>query len=388
MPEPVIYLDHNSTSPVAPEVADAMHECLVAGHANPASQHAPGRTARRRLEEARHSIARVLGAKTTGMDADKVIFTSGGTESNNMALRGIAGRNARDSRHMIISPVEHPSIALVAEQLSREGFEVDRLPVDAVGIVSTDALSRLLRPDTRVVSVMLGNNETGVIEPVAELARVCSAARVPLHSDVVQCVGKIPVDFTALGVSAISLTAHKFHGPLGIGALVVRHDTVVDPLLVGGFQQAGMRPGTESVALAVGMATALELYEREAAQRLRHMTGLRDKLEALVRQAVPEAQVIAADAPRLPHTSNIGFIGFDRQALAMALDVSGVACSTGSACASGSSEPSPVLLAMGCDERLVRGSLRFSLGASTTLAEVELAAARICGCCNKLRHAN
>ncbi len=382
------FLDHNATAPLAPEVADAMYDCLIAGLANPASQHAAGRFARRRLEEARQTVARILGAKTTGMDADKVIFTSGGTESNNMALRGIAARAAQDSRHIVISPIEHPSIAVLAEQLVREGYEVDRLPIDSAGIVSVDALSDLIRPDTRLVSVMLGNNETGVVEPIQGLAAVCHAQGVPLHTDAVQCVGKVPVDFTALGASAMSATAHKFHGPLGIGVLIVRHDTVVDPLLVGGFQQAGMRAGTEPVALAVGMAAALELYQREANARFHRMTELRNQFESLVLKGVSEAQVIAADVERLPHTSNIAFIGFDRQALAMALDTAGVACSTGSACASGSSEPSPVLLAMGCDLAVVRGSLRFSVGAFTTIAEITQAAERICLCCTKLRHAN
>jgi cysteine desulfurase len=319
------------------------------------------------------------------MDADRVIFTSGGTESNNMALRGITRPRGESAGHIVISPIEHPSIALLAEQLARTGWQVDRLPVDNQGRTLVDGLDDLLREDTRLVSVMLGNNETGVLQPVAELASRCRELGIPLHTDAVQCVGKIPVDFRALGVAALTLTAHKFHGPLGIGALVVRHDVAVEPWLVGGFQQASLRPGTESVALAVGMAKALELCSDSAASQTTHLRQLRDQLEQGVMAHIPEARIIGQQADRLPHTSNIAFAGFDRQALSLALDMAGVACSTGSACASGSSEPSPVLVAMGCDASTVGGSLRFSVGRFTTTHDIDLAIERISNCCNKLR---
>jgi cysteine desulfurase len=224
---------------------------------------------------------------------------------------------------------------------------------------------------------MLANNETGVLQPVGELAKLCAEHEIPLHTDAVQVAGKLPLDFRQIGASAMTVTAHKFHGPRGIGALVVRHGVQLAPLLHGGFQQAGLRPGTEDVALAIGMFTALELCQKEASQRASRMTALRDRLEAQLLAGDPRAVVSGARAPRLPHTSNIAFVGVNRQALLMALDLAGVACSTGSACASGSSEPSPVLRAMGCDDEVVEGALRVSLGATTTAAEVDEGARRI-----------
>jgi cysteine desulfurase len=232
---------------------------------------------------------------------------------------------------------------------------------------------------------MLGQNETGVLQPVAELAAIAAKQGVPLHTDAAQVVGKLPVDFRALGVATMTVAAHKFHGPVGIGALVIRHDIQLQPQLFGGFQQAGLRPGTESVALAVGMCRALELWHAEHHERVTRMRELRDRFERAILVGWPAAIVIGAHADRLPHTSNIAFVGLDRQALFMALDQSGVACSTGSACASGSSETSPVLLAMGCTHAVSSSALRFSLGATTTAALIDEATRRILHCCNNLR---
>jgi cysteine desulfurase len=232
---------------------------------------------------------------------------------------------------------------------------------------------------------MLASNETGVIQPVTEAAAVCRAHGALIHTDAAQAVGKIPVNFTELGVDALAATAHKFHGPLGIGVLVLRHGVKLGPSLYGGFQQAALRPGTESVALAIGMQTALELWQREAEARRERMATLRDRLEREIRADYPDAVVIGAGAPRLPHTSNIAFVGLDRQALVMALDLAGVACSTGSACASGSSEPSPTLVAMGLAEEVISSSIRFSLGAPTTADQISEAARRILAVCNRLR---
>jgi cysteine desulfurase len=232
---------------------------------------------------------------------------------------------------------------------------------------------------------MLGQNETGVLQPAAELAAVCAERQVPLHSDAAQVVGKLPVDFRALGVTTMSVAAHKFHGPLGIGALLVRHGTRLQPQLFGGFQQGGLRPGTENVALAVGMCRALESWHAERHERAARMLRLRDRFEQMIRAGWPDAVVIGAAAERLPHTSHIAFVGLNRQSLFMALDQAGVACSTGSACASGSSEPSPVLTAMGCQTAVVDSALRFSLGATTSADEMDEAARRILRCCNELR---
>jgi cysteine desulfurase len=240
-----------------------------------------------------------------------------------------------------------------------------------------DQFESMLSSRTRLVSVMLGNNETGVMQPVRELAAICRSRGVLIHTDAIQAVGKLPVDFKDLGVDALSLTAHKFHGPTGVGALLVRAGVPLRPTLFGGFQQLGERPGTETIALAAGMQRALELWQVESRQRLARMTAQRDRLEALIRRDVPGAVVIGAAASRLPHTSNLAFPGLDRQAIAMALDLEGVACSTGSACASGSAEPSAVLLAMGLPTNLIDGSIRLSLGADTTDAEIDEAVRRI-----------
>lgn len=365
-----------------------MHEV----HANPSSQHGAGRAARRVLEAAREQSMRLLGASTAGMDADRLVLTSGGTESNNLALRGLlapagqatAGQaDHAEPPHLVISSIEHPRIDATAEALRLQGVGVDRAPVNHDGVVDVDALEALLRPTTRLVSVMLANNETGVIQPVAEIARRCAARGVPVHTDATQAVGKVEVDFRRLGVAMMTFTAHKFHGPAGVGGLLVRSGLAPLELLSG--QAGAERPGTAAVALAVGMQAALEAWREEHAERQRRMTGLRDRFEQGVLAGVPETEVVGSAAERLPHTSNLAFVGLDRQALAMALDRAGVACSTGSACASGSSEPSPTLLAMGLPEAVVRGALRFSLGALTTAEEIDAAIEAIRTVCNRLR---
>lgn len=381
-----IYLDHNATAPMHLEVVEAMARCGRDGLANAASQHQAGRKARRVLEECREGIAEILGANVTGMDADQLIFTSGGTEANNLAIFGLFGAVSASQR-LIISAIEHPSIAAAAEALARRGTDVQQLAVDATGVVRLEQLPDLLTEQTRLVSVMLANNETGVLQPVEEIARLCAAQRIAIHTDAVQAVGKIAVNFRTLGVNALAATAHKFHGPLGIGALLLRHGTKLEPQLFGGFQQAGLRPGTEPVALAVGFYTALVLWQREAKERELRMTALRDQLERELRAGASDMVVIGEHSPRLPHTSNVAFPGVNRQALVMALDLAGVACSTGSACASGSSEPSPVLLAMGLSPEVVEGSIRLSLGAATTTADIAQASSRILKCLNNLRRA-
>ncbi|MEX0676539.1 MAG: cysteine desulfurase family protein [Pirellulales bacterium] len=376
----MIYLDHNSTTPLASEAAAAMAEWQTAKFGNPASQHAIGRRARQALEHARDEIGRILGAERSGGQGDRVIFTSGGTEANNLALLGMAGFADPDMSpgEAIISAIEHHSVSAAARLLERRGWTIHRLGVTQDGVVDVAALDERLTERTRFVSFMLANNETGVIQPVAEIARRCQALGVPLHTDAAQMVAKLPVDFRALGANAMTVAAHKFHGPLGIGALVVRDDLELQPLVVGGFQQEGMRGGTEPVALAVGMHAALAAWEREKETRVERLRTLRDRLEARLTEGYAGGVVVnGIGAERLPHTSNLALLGLDRQALVMALDLAGVACSTGSACASGSSEPSPVLAAMGCGKEVLAGSVRFSLGATTTAEEVDEAAARI-----------
>jgi cysteine desulfurase len=412
MPAVPIYLDHNATAPILPEVADAMRAAALRYHGNPASQHDAGRQARRALEQARSRIAEILGARTTGMNADQLIFTSGGTESNNLALHGLLGHTDATLRagglnppahgaspppahsQLVISAIEHSSITRTAESLTLRlpsraaGFippALQILGVDNAGIIRLDQLESLLTPATQLASIMLASNETGILQPVAAAAAICRSHGVLLHTDATQAVGKLPINFTKLDVDALTATAHKFHGPLGVGILLLRHGVQLTPALHGGFQQAALRPGTESVALAIGMQTALELWQRDADARREQMTALRDQLEHAILTGWPDAVVIGGESPRLPHTSNIALVGLNRQALVMALDLAGVACSSGSACASGSSEPSPALLAMGLPEEQISSSVRFSLGATTTPAEIDEAARRILNVCKNLR---
>jgi cysteine desulfurase len=384
-----IFLDHNSTTPVLAEVVEHMTECYQGAYGNPASQHAAGRQARRIVEEARESIAEMLGARLPGRRPDRLVFTSGGTEANNLAIRGLAG--TRRGR-LIFSAIEHPSVLGPVEYLRNVGWETERLETGPDGVVRVEQLGAALSStDARecaIAAVMLGNNETGVLQPVAVMARVCNELCVPLHTDAVQMVGKLPVNFAALGVATLAFSAHKFHGPRGIGGLFVRGGVELQPMLHGGFQQGGLRPGTEAVALIAGMHKALEIWHRDCEERLRRMTALRDRFEAGLLAHVPGTIVNGACADRLPHTSNVSFPGLDRRALAMALDLEGVACSTGSACASGSSEPSTVLIAMGLPTEVVAGSLRFSLGATTTEAEIDAAIERVIKVVERLRTGN
>ncbi len=386
-----IYLDNNSTTPLLPEVAETMLRAATDLVGNPASQHSLGRKTRRVLEEAREGIVSLLGGKTGGMDADKLVFTSGGTEANQLAIRGLVeGRAQRPegrlvSPNIVISSIEHPSALGAAAALALSGVEVRRLAANANGFVDSTQLGELLDDRTLLVSLMLANNETGVLQPVAEFSEAAAARGIPVHTDAIQAVGKILVNFRELGVAAMSIAPHKFHGPLGIGGLLLRHDAKLQPLFHGGFQQGGLRPGTESVVLALGFYTALVMADRELAERQARMTSLRDQLESLLLAGAPDAVFIGASSPRLPTTTCIAFPGLNRQALVMALDMAGVACSTGSACASGSSEPSTTLVAMGLPKEQIDGAIRLSLSALTTAAQVAEAAQRILKCVNHLR---
>lgn len=394
-----IYLDHNATTPMLPEVAAVMRDCWERHFANPASQHELGRRARRTLEGARQRLAELLGAD----DDDWLLFTSGGTESNNLAIRSLLNRRPASAAghsgegHFVVSAIEHPSVSALADELRNEGYDVDYLPVDARGVIRVSALLPLLRPDTALVAAILGQNETGVLQPVAELAAICATRGIPVHTDATQVAGKLPVSLRDLGVATMTVAAHKFNGPIGIGALVGRGDIGMRPLLFGGFQQTGVRPGTESVALALGMARALDFgssivelsqYNAKLLERAAGIRELRDLFERTILAEWSEARVIGGDAERLPNTSNIAFVGLDRQALFMALDQAGIACSTGSACASGSSEPSPALQAMGCTPGEISSALRFSLGVTTTRDEVVEASRRIIRVCNDLGRQN
>ncbi len=379
----MIYLDNNATTPLLPEVADAMRQVWLDFPANPSSQHRPGQAARRVLENARERVAELLGAKTTGLDADRLVFTSGGTEANNLALFGLLAN--QPSAHLLTSAIEHPSLLGPVAELERRGWQVTRVRARENGIVNLDEFAAAFRDDTRLVSIMAANNETGVLQPLEEISRLCAERNIPLHTDAAQWVGKLPTRFHEWDLAVLSCAAHKFHGPLGIGALLLRNDVALAPQLFGGHQQAAQRPGTESVALAVGMQTALEIWQRESEERTAHLAALRDEFEQLIQAAIPSAVVIGHDALRLPNSANIAFPGVDRQAFFLALDLAGIACSTGSACASGSSELSPVLVAMGLPREQIEGALRFSFGVTNTPDDARESARRIIKAHNHLR---
>lgn len=378
MPPQSIYLDHNATSPLLPAAAEALRAAWATAWANPASQHAAGRAARRVLEDARERVVRLLGGDPTGRSPDRLVFTSGGTEANALAIHGLLAASGK--RRLVISAIEHPSVARTAERLEAEGVRVDRLGVGSDGRVRVEELEKLLgeaADEIGLVSVMLASNETAVLQPIEELGRLCRGAGALFHTDAVQAVGKTPIHFRGKPVDALSVTAHKFHGPTGIGALLLAPGAKPTPMFNGGFQQDSLRPGTESAPLAAGMAAALEAAVSGDPGRAERLRQLRDRLAAGVVESWPGATVIGAESARLPHAACIALPGADRQALVMAYDLAGVACSTGSACASGSSEPSATLLAMGLDRQLVDGAVRFAVGAMTTDAEIDEAIERI-----------
>lgn len=378
-----IYLDNNATTPLLPCVGESMRPYLTETFGNPASAHAAGRRARRALDDARDAIAGHLGAA-----ADEVIFTSGATEANNLALFGLCG--APPGR-LLASPIEHPSVAEPLHQLAEHGYTLDLLPVDAHGQVRAAALTDHLHAETRLVAIMLANHETGAIQPirsVAELLRdreIGRGATAPhFHCDATQAAGKIPVHFHDLGVDTLALSAHKFHGPKGIGALLLRRGVKLRPRMWGGHQQHGRRPGTEPVALAVGFACALECACREMNDRHRHVQQLRERfLTQLQVRAAPV--VLNGPEDGIPHTINVSFPGIKADLLLMNLDLAGVACSTGSACSSGSLLPSPVLRAMGVEDTVLRSAMRFSLSPLLSLDEMDEAVRRITAIVARLR---
>jgi cysteine desulfurase len=371
-----IYLDNNATTPTHPSVWEAMRPYLTTVYGNPASAHQVGRRARRALEDARERTAALVGAHP-----DEVIFTSGATEANNLALFGLCGETPA---HLISSPIEHPSVGEPLRQLARSGFAVGYLSVDRMGVVRADALEAQLRADTRLVSVMLANHETGSIQPVAALTERL-AGRAAFHCDAVQAVGKIAVNFHGLGVTALTLSAHKFHGPQGVGALLLRRGTKLRPRAWGGHQQRGQRPGTEAVALAVGLATALDLACAEMDRWRETVAQLRERFLRHLRSAAAPVVLIGPEAGGIPHTINVSFPGLKADALLMNFDLEGVACSTGSACSSGSLLPSPVLQAMGAPQDVLDSAMRFSLSALLTEDEIDEAARRVVAVVQRVR---
>jgi cysteine desulfurase len=362
----MIYLDNNATTPPHPEVVDVISRVSRDAFANPGSPHAFGRRARRVLESCRESFAHLLGAHP-----DEVVFTSGGTEANNLAVRGLT---AGTPGLIALTRGEHPAVLQACLSRETAGFELAWLPVDAEGrLVLTDPVeqSPWFTSRLRLVSLILAHNETGVLQDPLPLAQACLRHRVPLHIDALQAVGKIPVSFRALDCATLAVGAHKFQGPRGIGALLIRRGWNLAPQAWGGHQESERRPGTEAVPLIAGMVRALELFHADVDERMARQTRLRDRLEQGLRQGCPPVVLNGSRTHRLPNTLNVGFPGLDGEALLVALDLAGVACSLGSACASGSAEPAPVLVAMGRPAELLLSSVRFSLGPQTTDADID-----------------
>jgi cysteine desulfurase len=373
----MIDLDHNATTQPLPEVVETVARVMRDGWANPGSRHALGRRARQELEAARETIAAILGA-----DPGEVVFVSGGTEATNLALLGFAaGRRGV----VVLPPGEHPATEESVRTLESQGWRRHTLPLDCEGLIPEAAYDEVPWSDVRLATLLLAHNETGVIQDVAPLSERCREHGIPLHVDAVQAVGKIDVDFHAPGCSTLAVGAHKFHGPRGIGALLIREGVRLTPTLYGGHQEQGRRSGTECVALAAGMATALRIWHEQRQERTSRVRRLRDRLqERLLRECAP-ASVNGSLEQRLPNTLNIAFPGCSGEALLVALDLECIACSLGSTCASGSSERAAILMAMKRPDEVLDSSLRLSVGFDNTEPQIDAAAEKIAGVVARLR---
>ena len=362
-----VYLDNAATTPVDPRVLEAMLPHLGGGRGNPSSLHAPGAAAREAVEEARESVAALLGASPR-----EIFFTGGGTESDNLAVLGLARAASPEKRHVVVSRVEHAAVREAARRLEVEGFEVTRVGVDADGLVDAAEFAEALRGDTALAAVVWANNEVGTVEPVEELAGICAERDVPFHSDAVQAAGRLQLDVREARVSTLALSAHKLYGPQGVGALYVREGVAVEPILFGGGQERGLRSGTENVAGTVGLGEAARLAREEMEGRVRHEAGLRDGILAGVAE-LAGVRINGHGERRLSNNANLSVEGVEAESLVLFLDALGYAIGSGSACASGSSghKASPVLLAMGREEREALSSVRVTVGKDNTAGEVE-----------------
>lgn len=362
----LIYLDHAATTPVAEEVLCAMAPSLSRDFGNPNSLHQAGRAARRAVEDARAQVARLLKARP-----HQIIFTPSGTAADNLALKGAAWARREHGNHLITTRIEHHAVLDACRWLERQGFEVTYLPVDGHGRVAPKAVEAALRPETVVVSVMAANNEVGTLQPIAQIGELLKNHPAWFHTDAVQVAGHLPLDVDAWAVDLLSMSAHKFYGPKGVGALYVRDEVELEPLMHGGGQERGTQSGTENVAGIVGMGAAAALAEQTLAERQTHVTGLRDRLIQGVLKSVSAVRLTGHPTLRLPGLASFCFEGVPGESLLLTLDMHGVCVSTGSACTSGRLDPSHVLLAMGIPTALANGSVRMSLGRDTTSDQVD-----------------
>jgi cysteine desulfurase len=376
-----IYLDHNATTPVDPAAAEAMSHALTGLFGNPSSVHYFGQQAKAALDEARTAVAALIGGEPS-----EIVFTSGGTEADNFAIRGLAeALDATGRRHLITSGIEHEAVLNTFKALARRGWRTTVLPVDATGIVSADALRSAVTDDTALVSIMHANNEIGTIQPVAELADIAHARGALFHTDAVQTAGKIPMNVRALGVDLLALSAHKFYGPKGVGALWIRRGARLVPVLTGGRHERNRRAGTENVAGIVGMGVAASHALAKLSSESPRLAALRDRLENKILSAVQRTEVNGARNARVPNTTNISFERVEAESLLIALDLEGVAVSTGSACSSGTLEPSHVLRAMGLSPGRTQSSIRFSLGSANMEEHIDYVASILPNIVSKLR---
>jgi cysteine desulfurase len=386
-----VYLDYNATTPVEPEVLDAMLPYFSAEFGNAASIHTPGQKARAAVETAREQVAALIGARP-----QEIVFTSGGTESDNHAIFGIVSSSfsstsftsstSLSSRpHVITSTIEHEAVLNACQALEKEGVAVTYLGVGRDGQIDLEELRRALRPETVLITIMHANNELGTVQPVQEIGRIAKEADVYFHTDAVQSAGKIPIDVNQLQVDLLSISGHKLYAPKGVGALYIRGGTRLRQLLYGGHHQRGFRPGTENVAGIVGLGKAAELARKSLANDANRLSVLRDQLEQGLLRSIPQSRVNAGASPRTPNTTNLIFPGLEGEALLIALDLKGLACSTGAACSSGAVEPSHVLTAIGLPPEEARASLRFSLGRHTTQADIDFALQMVPAAVTQLR---
>ena len=375
-----IYLDYNATTPVDPAVLDAMLPYFAENFGNASSIHSPGQRARGAVDGARASVAALLGAKPS-----EIVFTSGGTESDNLALFGVAAASQEPRKHLITTAIEHHAVINAAQALEKLGVEVTYIPVGREGIADPEDIRRAIKPETILISVMHANNELGTIQAIEEIGRIAAAADVLLHCDAVQSAGKLPLDVNRLGVDLLSISAHKIYGPKGVGALYVRSGTPLEPQFHGGHHERDRRPGTENVPGIVGLGKAAELTRKNLTTDCARITSLRNRLEDALLATCGDARVNGNRAQRVANTSNVSFHAAGGEALVIALDLQGIACSTGAACSSGAVGPSHVLMAIGLSRDEARSSLRFSLGRTTTAEEIDQAIATIPQAVERLR---
>lgn len=375
-----VYLDHAATTPVHPEVAEAVKEAMLVYYGNPSSIHSFGREARRAVDEAREKVARLIGAEPA-----EIIFTSGATESDNLAIKGMAYASRDRGGHIITSSIEHHAILHACEQLEKEGFRVTYLPVDGDGLVDPADVEQAIGEDTILISIMLANNEVGTIQPIEEIGTIARQRGIPFHTDAVQAVGQIPVDVNRLQVDLLSLSGHKMYGPKGIGALYLRKRTRIQPLFQGGSHERRLRPGTENVPGIVGLGKAAELAAAELAERGRRYALLRDRLRDKLWSALNDIKLNGHPTRRLPNNLNLSVLYVEGESMLLNLDLAGIAASSGSACTSGSLEPSHVLTAMGIPHEVSHGSLRFTVGRDTTEEDIDYVSEILPGIVERLR---